>query len=116
MEPRFQARLDEMRQDARIPAGLAADLPRRLAAFLEPFSSLLRRQEQRGNALCYVRGLLSGLERKNAEAIAYLHDQERQALQKFIGQSPWDHAPLMELLARQVGLGLGEDDAVLVFD
>ena len=116
MEPRFQTRLDEMRRDARVPAGLAADLPQRLAGFLEPYSSLLRRQEQRDNALCYVRGLLSGLERKNAEAIAYLHDQERQALQKFIGQSPWDHAPLMQELASQLGARLGEDDAVLVFD
>lgn len=116
MEPRFKTRLDELRQDARVPAGLATDLPQRLAAFLDPFSSLLCRQEQRDNALAYVRGLLSGLERKNAESIAYLHGQERQALQKFIGQSPWDHDPLTGELARQIGRDLGEDDAVLVFD
>lgn len=116
MEPRFKARLDELREDALIPAGLAADLPQRLAGFLGPFSALLQRQEQRGNALAYVRGLLSGLERKNAESIAYLHGQERQALQKFIGQSPWDHDPLTEEMARRIGRDLGEDDAVLVFD
>ena len=116
MEPRFKTRLDELRQDARIPAGLATDLPQRLAGFLDPFSSLLCRQEQRDNAIAYVRGLLSGLERKNAEAISYLHGQQPQALQKFIGQSTWDHDPLMEELARQVGRDLGEDDAVLVFD
>ena len=46
MEPRFQARLDELRNDARVPAGLAADLPQRLAGFLDPYSSLLQRQEK----------------------------------------------------------------------
>jgi hypothetical protein len=29
------------------------------------------------------------VKRKNAETIAYFHDQERQALQKFIGQWLW---------------------------
>lgn len=116
MEHRFQVRLEEMVQDARIAPGSFSDLPAALEAFLDPFSALLQRQEQRVNALAYVRGLLSGLDRKNAESIAYLHGQERQALQKFIGQSPWDHAPLTQELARQVGRDLGEDDAVLVFD
>ena len=116
MEQRFQTRLDEMLRDARIPPGMAADLPARLQDFLHPFVSALLRQETRDNALAYVQGLLSGLPRKNAEAISYLHGQERQALQKFIGQSPWDHEPLMAELARQVGDDIGEDDAVLVFD
>jgi len=31
-----------------------------------------------------------------------------QALQKFLGQSPWDHEPLLDELVRQVGTGLGE--------
>lgn len=116
MERRFQIRLGEMIRDARVPPGLAAGLPARLQDFLHPFADALVRQEQRDNALAYVRGLLSGLPRKNAEAISYLHRQERQALQKFIGQSPWDHHPVMAELARQVGEQLGEADAVLVFD
>ena len=116
MEPRVHMRLDELRQDARVPAGLAADLPGQLRDFLGPFVSSLLREEQRVNAIAYVQGLLSGLDRKNAEAISYLHGQERQALQKFIGQSPWDHQPLMAELARQVGRDLGEPDGVLVFD
>jgi len=33
-------------------------------------------------------------ERKNVESIAYHHDQDRQALQKFIGQYAWDHRPM----------------------
>src|SRR5206468_9364057 len=50
------------------------------------------------------------------ESIAYLHDQDRQALQKFIGQLPWDHQPHLTELARQVGAAIGEADGVLVFD
>src|SRR5207248_1373639 len=50
------------------------------------------------------------------ESIAYLHDRDRQGLQKFIGQADWDHEPLTHELARQVGERLGEADGVLVFD
>ena len=64
----------------------------------------------------YVQGLLSDLEDKNVEAIAYLHDQQRQALQKFLGQPLWDHEPLLDELVRQVATELGESDGVLVLD
>jgi SRSO17 transposase len=63
-----------------------------------------------------VAGLLSDLDYKNVESIAYLHDQEREPLQDFIGQSPWDHRPWLTELARQVGEQLGDADGVLVFD
>ena len=57
--------------------------------------------------------LLSDLKRKNTESIAYRHDQDRKDLQHFIGQSNWDHQPLIRELARQVGGELGRGDAVL---
>jgi hypothetical protein len=56
------------------------------------------------------------LQRKNMEMIAYLHDQDRQPLQKFIGQVEWGYRPLLGELVRQVGAKLGEADGVLVFD
>ena len=37
-------------------------------------------------------------------------------MQKFLGFVPWDHSPLLDTLARQVGHDLGEPDAVVVFD
>src|SRR5215213_2420545 len=116
MERRFQTRLDELRRDAHAPPGLLRGLGTRLDAFLCPFVTALTRPEQRDNAGRYVRGLLSNLGAKTAEAIAYLHDRDRQGLQKFVGQSPWDHRPLLAELARQVGAELGEPDGVLVFD
>jgi SRSO17 transposase len=116
MDQRFRIRLMELRQDAEVPPGLLRGLLPRLEAFLQPFVASLQRSEQRRNAQTYVHGLLSDLKEKNAEAIAYLHDQERQALQKFVGQAPWDERPLVTELARQVGSQLGEADGVLVFD
>src|SRR3982751_1784019 len=115
MERRFRTRLDELRRDAHVPPGLLRGLVPRLDTFLRPFVAALTRQEQRDNAGRYVRGLLSNLGAKTAEAIAYLHDRDRQGL-KFVGQSPWDHRPLLAELARQVGAELGEPDGVLVFD
>jgi SRSO17 transposase len=116
MERRFQTRLDELRRDARVPPGLLRGLAPRLNDSLRPFVAALAREGQRNNAGRYVRGLLSNLEAKTVEAIAYLHDRERQGLQKFIGQADWDHRPLLTELARQVGAELGEPDGVLVFD
>jgi SRSO17 transposase len=88
----------------------------RLERFLDPFVELLQRSEQGGHARTYAAGLLSDLKYKNVESIAYLHDQEREPLQQFIGQSPWDHRPWLAELARQVGQELGEADGVLVLD
>src|SRR5262245_8962319 len=116
MERRFQARLDELRRDAHVPTGLLRGLAPRLDTSLRPFVAALTPAEQRANAGRAVRGLLPHLGAKPAEAIAYLHDHDRQGLQKFVGRSPWDHRPLMAELARQVGAELGEPDAVLVFD
>src|SRR5215470_4739988 len=116
MERRFRVRLDELLDEAEVPPGLLRAVLPRLETFLEPFVASLTRAEQRCNARHYVQGLLSDLGSKNAEAIAYLHDQQRQALQKFLGQSPWDHDPLLDELAGQVGRELGEPDGILVFD
>ena len=116
MERRFRVRLDEMLIDAEVSASLFRGVMPRLEAFLQPFVAALRPGEQRTNARHYVSGLMSDLDSKDVESIAYLHDRERQGLQKFIGQSEWDHRPLLAELARQVGCELGEPDGVLVFD
>jgi len=116
MERRYQARLDELLDDAEVRPGVLRGVLPRLQSFLEPFVEALLSAEQRTNAQHYVEGLLSDLHSKDVESIAYLHDRERQGLQKFIGQAPWDHTPLMRQLAHQVGQQLGEADGVLVFD
>jgi SRSO17 transposase len=116
MERRFAARRDQLLAGAEVdPCILRGVLPR-LDRFLDPFIELLQRSEQGQHGRHYVAGLLSHLEYKNVESIAYLHDQEREPLQQFIGQSPWDHGPWFTELARQVGQQLASPDAVLVFD
>jgi hypothetical protein len=116
MDRRFAARREQILADAEAhPAVPRGALPR-LGRFLDPFVASLRRSEQARHARRYVAGLLSDLESKNTESIAYLHGQPREPLQQFIGQSPWDHQPWLAELARQVGRALGSPDGVLVFD
>lgn len=116
MDRRFQERMDELREDAVVDPAMLREILPRLAKFVEPFAARLAEPEQRRHVGEYVTGLLSKLERKNVESIAYLHDQGRQGLQKFMGQCPWDHRPLVQELVRQVGSELGDAGAVLVFD
>lgn len=116
MDRRFSVRFGEIMKEARVRPETFRGIVERLEEFVEPFAACLNRVEQRDHAKDYVAGLLSGLQRKNTEMIAYLHDQDRQPLQKFIGQVKWDHQPLIGELARQVGAELGEADGVLVFD
>jgi SRSO17 transposase len=116
MERRYEARLEEMLEDADVSPEMLRGLLTRLETFVKPFAATLGEPEQRRHAAEYMTGLLSNLKHKTGEAIAYLHDQERQGIQKFIGHVTWDHRPLLATLADQVGAELGEPDAVLVFD
>jgi SRSO17 transposase len=116
MERRFAARMQEALEGATVDPRVFRDVQPRLEKFLEPFVACLREAEQKEHAGSYVTGLLSDLKRKNVESVAYLHDQDRLPLQKFIGCSPWDPQPLLRELACAVGAELGEADGVIVFD
>jgi SRSO17 transposase len=116
MDRRFDTRLKEMLAQAEVSPDLIDGLLSRLETFVLPFTASLSEPEQHRHTVEYVTGLLSKLEHKTGEAIAYLHDQERQGIQKFIGQVAWDHGPPLRTLASQVGKDLGEADGVIVFD
>jgi SRSO17 transposase len=116
MERRFELRKGELLADCQVHPAVFDGMMDRLDQFAEPFATRLRRPEQREHAQSYLRGLLSDVERKNAETIAYRHDEDRQGLQTFLGTAPWDYQPLLEELARQVGAELGAPDSVIVFD
>lgn len=116
MERRYRTRLDELLEDAEVSPRLLHGVLPRLESFLQPFVRSLLSPEQCTNARHYVQGLLSDLPSKDAESIAYLHDRERQGLQKFLGQADWDHRPLVDELTGQVAKELGQPDGVLVFD
>src|SRR5918997_3186538 len=98
------------------PPGVFQGGLERLAGFARPFARCLVRREQRDRARNYLAGLVSDLEHKTAESIAYRHDQQRHGLQHFVGSSTWDHRPLLRELAGQVGREIGTPDGVIVFD
>ena len=101
MERRFELRKQQLLEDAELKSELSTGMLNRLDAFVEPFAACLGRREMKENAQQYVSGLLSDLERKNVESIAYRHDRDRRALQRFIGIAPWDfRPPEQELVVR----------------
>ena len=116
MERRFEVRKQELLAQCQVKPEVFERVTERLRNFAQPFVNYLWRNEQKEHGQTYVTGLLSDLQRKNVESIAYRHDRERRGLQRFIGFSSWDHRPLLEELASQVGQDLGEDDGVIVFD
>jgi DDE superfamily endonuclease len=63
-----------------------------------------------------LQGLLSHVDRKNAEKIAALVDVERQVLPDFMGTALWDHRPWVTVLVGQVVEPLGESDGIIAFD
>jgi SRSO17 transposase len=116
MDRRFEERKQEMLAECEVAPEIFEGVEERMQQFVQPFADLLRLPAQREHASEYVGGLVSDLERKNIESIAYRLDQDRRNLQHFIGSAEWDHQPLFTELATQVGQELGEDDAVIVFD
>jgi len=116
MTERFERRRKQVLEGAQIKRQVYAGVLERLPEFLQPYVESLGRREQKEHLRTYLEGLLSDLQRKNVESIAYLHDQERNELQNFIGVSPWDYVPLFTRLTWEIGAELGEEDGVLVFD
>ncbi len=116
MDRRYDARLKEMLAQAEVSPALIDGFLSRLETFVQPFSASLDEPEQQRHTTEYLTGLLSKLKHKTGEGIAYLLDQERQGIQKFIGQVPWEDQPLLKTLATQVSIDLGESDGVIVFD
>jgi SRSO17 transposase len=75
----------------------------RLKRFLAEVMHPVGRRERQHWGEVYVRGLLSEGGRKTAATIAQkLPDGNIQALQQFVGQSPWDHIKVREQLAKSM--------------
>lgn len=116
MEPRFERRKEQLLAGCQVPPTLFRGVMRRLEDFAQPFAASLPSPESRTHSHTYLAGLLSDVERKNAESIAYRYDLDRQVLQRFVGEVDWDHPPLIDELSRQVAATIGRPRAVLVFD
>lgn len=74
-----------------------------MKGFLNEMLVTLGRSERRGWGSVYVRGLLSAGGRKATASMAVrVSDGNVQAMQQFIGQSPWPWEPLRKGLARRM--------------
>jgi SRSO17 transposase len=116
MEAVFEVRKQELLDECTVTPQVFDRVFPRLEQFMEPFVEHLVRSEQVEHARTFVEGLLSDLQHKNTESIAYFFGQERLPLQVFVGTSNWNDKPLRQELVRQVGEQLGEEDGVIVFD
>jgi SRSO17 transposase len=88
----------------------------RLRDFVVPYQHALETEAGKRHLHLYLVGLLSHLDRKNAEKIAALVDVKRLVMQGFIDTAPWDHRPLIKVLVGQVVDQLGEPNGVIAFD
>ena len=89
----------------------------RLAGFLNEMLGALGRAERRRWGDVYVRGLLATSERKaTASMAARVSDGNVQAMQQFIGQSPWPWEPLRQRLAQRLAAALQPVAAWMIDD
>jgi len=116
MDARYIIRKHQLLQECQVAPEIFDQVLPRLHTFMEPFVAPFQGQALTQHAETSVSGLLSDVERKNVESIAYQFGQNRLGLQGFIGWADWDDAPLRKALLGQVGTQLGQGDGVLVFD
>ena len=116
MEARYAFRKSQLLDECQVAPEIFEQVIPRLYSFMNPFVKIFHGQAAEQHAKTYVCGLLSDVEHKNIESIAYRFGQSRLPLQGFIGWADWDDAPLRQELLGQVGKQLGQADGVLVFD
>jgi SRSO17 transposase len=84
-----------------------------LDRFLDRFTPLFGRDENQAHARRFVRGLLLGGERRNAENIAQsMSGGPVRSLQAFITTGAWTDASILDEMRHSVLEVLGDDDAV----
>ena len=114
MEARYATRKQQLLAECQVaPESFDQVLPR-LTTCMAPFVETFCRPELAQHAHTYMCGLLSDVDRKNIESIAYRFGQDRLPLQRFIGWAPWEDGPLRQELTRPVAERLGHAEGVLV--
>jgi SRSO17 transposase len=116
METDFAKRKQELLDECTVAPQVFEQVMPRLEQFMEPFVEPFVRRQQVEHALTFVQGLLSDVEKKNVESIAYRFGEDRMPLQWFVGVSDWNDEALRDVLIKQVGQQLGCADGVIVFD
>jgi hypothetical protein len=71
MDARYRIRKAQLLEESQAAPEVFEQVIPRLHTFMEPFVATLPGQAPRAHAQTYVQGLLSEVERKNVESIAY---------------------------------------------
>jgi len=116
MSKRYAITKEAVFGDCLVTPGAYEGVLERLDEFVTPFFKHLTTRMQREKALAYIKGLLSDTERKNVEAIAYYHGEDRQPLQMFVGQIDWNDDAILDELVDQVVREIGTQNGILVID
>jgi SRSO17 transposase len=93
-----------------------AKLGRMLSQFLLHFASCFARPAGRDLLRVYVRGLLSSVQRKNAEAIALDQGVAPRTLQRFLESMAWDQDALRDRCQRMIAAEHASDEAIGCID
>jgi SRSO17 transposase len=87
-----------------------------LEEYARLFVSAFCRREQWKWGRVYLQGLLGNTHRKTSERIALELRKNVRDLQHFVGQSPWQKEPVVEIHQRLIAETLGEADGVMLID
>jgi SRSO17 transposase len=116
MQRQFEKHKEKMLAQCEVVPQIFDNMVKRLDHFAKRYVNSFCRQEQRVHAELYLGGLVSDLERKNIESIAYRSGEDRYGLQHFIGSASWEHEPLIETMVGEVAAEIGDPAGVIVFD
>ena len=116
MDASYATRKQHLLADPQVAPESFHEVMPRLETFMPLVVRTYCRQEPAHHAHTYVYGLLSDLERKNVESIAYRFGQDRLPLQRFVGWAVWDGTPLAAGTAAPSRAGRRDADGVLVLD
>jgi SRSO17 transposase len=89
-----------------------ASLGRELAKFLALFMDCFRSRPGFALLGIYVQGLLSGLQRKNIEAIAMAFGRAPRTLQRFVESIKWDETGLRDSCQQLVAREHAHEEAI----
>lgn len=89
-----------------------AKLGKLLARFLAFFAGCFARPSGRALLACYVRGQLSGVQRKNVEAMALNQNVAPRTLQRFLESIVWDEVMLRDRCQQLVATEHAAPDAI----
>src|SRR2546428_9058191 len=95
MTPAWALRQEALLNDCIVSPDVFNHMMDRLGDFVVPYQHALEAEAGGRHVHRSLQGLLSHVDRKNAEAIAALVNVERQVIQDFIRTAPWDHPALV---------------------